>query len=452
MRGWPRSLQGQLALRLAIVFFVVSAAGIGLLLWQGSEAADNFGLEVLRHRTSELAQHLVRRPDGHAALKLPPALTRLYSEKQTSNFYVIRTGAGQVLTNEKDFADLVAHWSIDRTPRNFRTEEFGVRQDDYYGLTVIEDLPVGPVAVVVAHSSDADAMAVAMLEFFARRIAWMIPLFALVTLAIGTWSIRAGLRPLAAISRRAAQIDPRSADVRLPTEGLPSELLPLVNAVNLAVDRLQEGFAIQRRFTANAAHELRTPLTMLTAGLDELSDGPSVTKLRADVARMNRLVAQLLRVARLDAVPVNVSARVDLGQVAAQVVEYLAPWAIALGRTIGLDAPGQPVIVTGNAEEMSDAVRNIVENAVLHTPEGTEVTVGVSPDGAVIVNDQGPGVPAEERANIFRRFWRGKGVAAPGAGLGLSIVAEIVRLHGGVVEVEDAPGGGASFKLRFRPA
>jgi len=451
MKLWPRSLQGQLALRLALVFFIVSAAGVGLLLWQGSEAADDFGLEVLRQRTGELAQHLARAPDGQAVLKLPPALARLYSDKQTANLYAIRTGTGQVLASGKDFAELVAGWTIDRTPRNFRTEEFGARQDDYYGLTVVEDSPVGPVAVVVAHSSDADAMAVEMLEFFARRIAWMIPLFALATLAIGAWSIRAGLRPLAAISHRAAQIDPRSADVRLPIDGLPSELLPLVQAVNSAFDRLQEGFHIQRRFTANAAHELRTPLTMLTAGLDELSNEPSVEKLRADVARMNRLVAQLLRVARLDAVPVNVSAQVDLGQIAARVVEYLAPWAIAQGRTIGLDEAAGPVLVSGNAEEMSDAIRNIIENAVLHTPKGTEVTVGVSRDGVVTVNDQGPGVPAEERSNIFRRFWRGKGVVTPGAGLGLSIVAEIVRLHGGRVEVADAPGGGASFRLKFRP-
>ena len=450
MRFWPRSLQGQLALRLALVFFVVSAAGIGLLLWQGSEAADSFGLEVLRHRTSELAQHLARAPNGKVVLNLPPTLVRLYGGG--SNLYAIKTASGQILANGKEIAGEFAQWQVDHTPRNFRLEEIGPRRDDYYGLAVMENSRVGPVAVAVAHSSDADAMAVAMLEFFARRIAWMIPLFALVTLLIGAWSIRTGLRPVAAISRRAAQIDPRSADVRLPADGLPSELLPLVQAVNLALDRLQEGFAIQRRFTANAAHELRTPLTMLTAGLDELSDEPSVVKLRADVARMNRLVAQLLRVARLDAIPINVSGRVDLGQLATQVVEYLAPWAISQGRTVGLDAPGRPVLVTGNAEEMSDAIRNIIENAVLHTPQGTEVTVSVSADGGVTVNDKGPGVPVEQRSHIFRRFWRGKGVVTPGAGLGLSIVAEIVRLHGGVVEVQDAPGGGASFTLRFRPA
>ncbi len=452
MKFWPRSLQGQLAIRLAVVFFVVSAAGIGLLLWQGSEAADNFGLEMLRYRAAELSRHLVRGPDGQAVLKLPPDVARLYSGKQDSNLYAIRTGSGQMLASARDFSNLVAHWKIERTPQNFRAEEFGAKQEDYYGLTVVEDSAVGPVAIAVAHSSDADAVAVGMLKIFAQRIAWIVPLFALLTLLIGAWSIRAGLRPMAAVSRRATEIDPGSTGVRLPLTGLPSELVPLVNAVNSAFDRLQEGFAIQRRFTANAAHELRTPLTMLTAGLDELSDGPSVAKLRADVARMNRLVGQLLRVARLDAIPVALDARVNLCQVAAGVVEYLAPWVITQGKTVALEDTEEPVFVNGNAEEMSDAIRNIVENAVLHTPPGTEVTVRVSKSGTVIVEDKGPGVPIEDRGHIFARFWRRKGVVTPGAGLGLSIVAEILRLHGGTVEVGDAPGGGASFRLKFRAA
>lgn len=450
MRFWPRSLQGQLALRLALVFFIVSAAGIGLLLWQGSEAADSFGLEMLRYRAEELARYVVRTSDGRAAFKPPAALARVYDSRKGENLYAIRTGDGQVLSNSREFPALVAQTGDGA--RNFRLEEFGPRQDDYYGIVVPEKTAAGPVSVAIAHSSDADVLAVGMLKFFARRIAWMIPLFALLTLAIGAWSIRAGLGPLAAISRRAAEIDTRSSDVRLPVEGLPSELVPLVQAVNSALDRLQEGFAVQRRFTANAAHELRTPLTMLTAGLDELGDAGPVLKLKADVARMNRLVSQLLRVARLDAIPVNVSGRADLGQVAAQVVEYLAPWAIAQGRAIGFDGPGKPVLVTGNADEMSDAIRNLVENAVLHSPAGGEVSVAVSLGGVVTVNDQGPGVAPDDRSRIFGRFWRGKAASAPGAGLGLAIVSEIVRLHGGSVDVGDAPGGGASFRLKFRPA
>jgi signal transduction histidine kinase len=451
MRLLPRSLQGQLAVRLAVVFFVISLAGIGLLLWQGSEAADSFGLEMLRYRAAELARHITRTPDGRARLELPPELARLYNGQRGENLYAIRTAGGQILASGTNTSALVTNWHIDRTPQNFRLEEFGKRQTDYYGLNLVEDSAVGPVAVAVAHSSDADTIAVAMLKVFSRRIAWMIPLFAFVTLLIGSWSIRAGLRPVSAISQHAAQIDPTSPGVRLPTAGQPSELIPLVNAVNSALDRLQEGFAIQRQFTANAAHELRTPLAMLTAGLDELSENPSTVKLRADVARMNRLVAQLLRVARLDAIPVALDARVDIGLIAGGVVEYLAPWAISQGRAIALErSPASPFVI-GNADEIFDAIRNVVENAVLHTPAGTEVTVRASSDGSVTVEDHGPGIPVEDRINIFSRFWRGKGTAVQGAGLGLSIVAEIVRLHGGTVEVDNAPRGGASFRLTFQP-
>jgi signal transduction histidine kinase len=105
--------------------------------------------------------------------------------------------------------------------------------------------------------------------------------------------------------------------------------------------------------------------------------------------------------------------------------------------------------VSGNAYALEDALRNLVENAVLHTPYGTEVTVMVDCTGRIEVADHGSGVPRKDRENIFKRFWRGPGESNEGAGLGLAIVSETMRAHRGDVSVADNPGGGATFTLSF---
>ena len=167
---------------------------------------------------------------------------------------------------------------------------------------------------------------------------------------------------------------------------------------------------------------------------------------------MNRLVEQLLCVARLDSVVLDRSSPVDLRQLAEEVVGAMAHLALAAGRTIALTGADHPVIVVGNDAAITDALRNLIENALVHTPPGTEVVVEVDPKGAISVQDSGPGIPAEDRQRIFERFWRGKGVRTDGAGLGLAIVMEIVRAHGASVTVSNRIPRGARFDVRFRAA
>jgi signal transduction histidine kinase len=269
------------------------------------------------------------------------------------------------------------------------------------------------------------------------------------TLVVAAVTIHRTLKPVTALSVQAGAITPRTTGLRLDEANVPAEVLPLVTAFNAALERLDRGFAMQRRFTANAAHQLRTPLAILRARLDGMDAGVEATALKRDCDRITRVVAQLLAIARLDAHEIEIAETVDLCALARETVSTLATLAIAEGRSLSLDAGAAPVAVRGNSAALGDALGNLIENALRFAPPRGTVEVVVRPGAALAVLDRGPGVKPEERARVFEPFWRGSDPRGPGSGLGLAIVAEIAAAHGGRVLALDRPGGGAEFRIEL---
>jgi len=447
----PRSLQAKLALRLSALYVAATVIAVAILIYQAYETADTLNDRELSLRAADLARYVTVDSTGAARLELSAELAARYQAAGDTDIFAVRRASDAVVAaSPPNFAEVAAKWPAGTDdPSYFHLKDFGGEGREYYGLTVVQSSAAGPISVSVARAADADVLVHALLREFVLDLGWIIPLLVIATLVVGAVAIRSAFKPVAEVSRMAAAIGPGATSIRLPETNLPSEITPLVTAVNRALDRLEQGFHLQRRFTANAAHELRTPLAIVTAALDVVEENGEITKIKGDVARMNRLVDQLLRVARLDAVALDVSDAVDLNDVASEIVAAMAPWSLARKRFIALHASTEPAVIRGNRYAIGDAIRNLVENAVAHAPPSSEVTVSTSSNGTVSVADRGPGIPAGQRQHIFERFWRGKG--SSGAGLGLAIAMEIMKAHRGSISVDDNPGGGIAFTLRFGP-
>lgn len=446
-----RSLQFRLAWQLTALFAVAALVVLISVVSQTWTTARSLDERELDRRLDDIAQSIVKDPKDGVIVRLPPKLESLFkTPDQESIFAAFDNKGGLLAASPEEFGKLVATWPhATDDPTFFRLKQFGPRSHDYYGVTRLVEANGETATIAVADIAGGDEFIHAVLQEFVFDIAWIIPVVFGLTLAVAIFALRQGLRPLRSLSSMAARIGPTTPDLRLPEDGQPSELLPLVHAFNLALGRLDEGIGVLRRFTANAAHELRTPLAVLTAEIDSLEGNGRTANLKCDVARMNRLVDQLLQVARLDNVALDVSPTISLQTIAAEIVGELAPRAIAEGKTVALLDPLGETAVCGNAVAIGDALRNLVENAIAHAPRGTEVEVGVEGPRRIQVADRGPGVSDEAKKHIFERFWRAPGAKREGAGLGLAIVQEIMHVHHGEVVVEDRPGGGALFSLRF---
>ena len=406
---------------------------------------EQHAMEEQAHEISDYLQH----KDGTWELQLPARLQDSYSQAYGRYAYSITDGSGAAL-----FSSYRNGTAIDgRDLHSASTNYFHLNRDraDLYGATVPVLVDDTPLWIQVSEDfSNRDVLVDDVVADFLPQVGWITAPILILLLLIEIAIVRAGLKPVRTASDLAAKIGPANTAIRLPEAPLAGEVRPLVHAINAALDRLEQGFKAQRDFTADAAHELRTPLAILRTNIDLIPDQDVAKALRQDVDMMSRLVDQLLSFAELETLVIGPDEIADLHEVCTDVVAYMAPLAVKQNKALAVvDSPGQ-VRIHGNPEVLGQAVRNLVENGLRHTPPGTTVELEVTAEPAIYVRDQGPGVPEAERELVFRRFWRrDRRRRGSSGGLGLSIVSRIAEAHGGAVSVANQPTGGAVFSIRF---
>jgi len=288
-------------------------------------------------------------------------------------------------------------------------------------------------------------------------VALMAPLLMLIV----WWVVSLSLAPVARVRTQVAsrQADDLSA---VSEEGLPDEVRPLVQELNLLFDRVRHAFDAQKHFVADAAHELRSPLAALKLQVQGLQRAPdasardvAVSRLVAGIDRATRLVEQMLALARHEA-SMAAGAKpepVDLAETARLAISDTVAAAQLRRIDIGISHADAAAVVKGQPEALRMLLRNLVDNAVKYTPEGGRVDVGIAAQGGGVelsVDDSGPGLPEQERGRVLDRFYRSGEPQAPGSGLGLAIVKSIADLHGATVALAASPSlGGLRVLVRF---
>jgi two-component system sensor histidine kinase TctE len=378
---------------------------------------------------------------------VPPAAIEMFDTgDRDSVYYQVVTARGRLLTGYPD---------LPTAPRNVHTGiEADYRKETLRLLSLTHPI-VGagadsPITVTLGVTLAGHAAMVRRLWATAFAQQFALVALAAIFVLIG---LHRGLRPLLALRdavrfRNKADLEP----VSVP--GAQSEIRPLIEALNVYMERVRAQMAAQRRFIANAAHQLRTPLALLstqaayarrettTQARDE-----ALVALQASAGRLARLAGQLLTLSRAEPGSRRPRAdRVDLADDARRVLEECAPLALDRRIDLGLEAD-EAVPVIGDGTMLREMIVNLVDNALHYTPAGGHVTVDVRAVGdmaVLTVSDDGPGIPAEKREQVFERFFRIDGTEGDGSGLGLAIVREVAENTGGRVALSDNAANGAA--------
>ncbi|MGQ7935049.1 sensor histidine kinase N-terminal domain-containing protein [Paraburkholderia sp. D1E] len=411
----------------------------------------------------------IRLRDGQIEVDLPYLALEMFESNGGGNiYYQIREEGGRVVTG---YPDLPSGAKAPSEPYSvqFYDDVFRGRPLRIAMLRLpVHDVPSAQTRVVMVRVGET----IEQRQALAREILTgsLQQEFLLVVLALGiVWlGVARGLRPL---NRLSAKVAARAEDDPTPldTVGLPSEVAPLVDSINQYIGRTQLMQLSRRRFFNDAAHQLKTPLAIIQAeselALRDIDGGEAAStgnrrqgvhlrRLNRAVQQAVRIVQQLLSLSRLDADSGYTvkHAAVPLHKVARSVTLDWSPVARSRGIDLGFEQEVR-IEVMGQTDLLAELVGNLIDNAIRYSGDGAVITVRVAYEGEqalLQVIDNGPGIAVGERDVVFERFYRNEATqAVEGSGLGLSIVREIARVHGALIALSDAPGGGLVVSVLF---
>ncbi|MCC2658720.1 MAG: signal transduction histidine kinase [Panacagrimonas sp.] len=445
----PPSLLRALVVRLTLVV-VLALAGSYLVLY--AEFRDGLmGLEgqSIAVQVQDLRGSIVPGA-GPPRLELSPSLQAFYAQPDALNGYQLLRADGTVLQSggfSASHLPLPAARGGGQIVMQRETDASSGHSIMAAAL-VLDDRDETHWLRVVRNLEDAESLVAQLMLGALDELFPPIALLLIAVVSVVVVTVLTSLRSLRAVSHQASRLSLHRLDERLHAKNLPRELVPLVQAVNASLDRLEADYRVQREFTANAAHELRTPLATLRARLETRFSAQQLGDVALEIDQLARLVEQLLCLARLDSQEQLQFAAFDAYAVALEAARELAPVALESEHYVTAATPDAAVPTHGNATLTRLVFRNLIENAIQYTPAGTSITLSAD-SGAVIIADDGPGIAAHAATTLFERFRRGPNASGPGAGLGLAIAKCIMERQGGRLLLDANSNRGARFVMEF---
>jgi two-component system sensor histidine kinase TctE len=417
---------------------------------------ESFDRDLISSADSVVGRLRVKQ--GKIVVDLPPAAIAILKHDESDKFYYSVTDPdGKLISGDANLPPPQPGLVID-TPRvvdgqiankNVRVAEIRVAPEEDGTQTVI---------VQVAETKNVRSA-------FLQKMFLSIAVPQLLVILLGLFAVWYGIKkiltPLKLLQEQV--VNRTQFDLSaLSDADTPEEVYPLVRALNQLLERLKEDIQVHQRFIANAAHQLRTPLAGLKTYSSigtEMSDTQElqhiVQELDSGIDRASRIVTQLLALARTDGVEPNgkqTKSMVDLNFVVSEVTSELIDQAIRKGLELTCNLSPTPATIGGEEMGLRNLVSNLVENAILYTEPGGQVTVELvnKRNPILTVTDTGPGIPMSERPKVFERFHRVPGIQKSGSGLGLAIVQEVAHVHKAQVTIESGRDGqGTSFIVEF---